>query len=81
MIMYISKTCLILTILLLAKGETVTQAPESAVILFNGKDLNNWTTRDGSKAVWRIEDGVMNVVPRGGDIHDRRDVHRFYASP
>lgn len=69
MIMCISKTFVILTILLLAKGETVTQAPpESAVILFNGKDLKNWTTRDGSPAVWRVEDGVMNVVPRGGDI-------------
>ena len=42
--------------------------PDSAVILFNGKDLNNWTTRDGGEAKWDVEDGVMTVVPRTGDI-------------
>ncbi len=42
--------------------------PESAIILFNGKDLNNWTTRDGDPARWSVEDGVMSVTARGGDI-------------
>ena len=27
--------------------------PESAVVLFNGKDLSNWTTRDGGEPRWR----------------------------
>lgn len=42
--------------------------PESAVILFNGSDLSNWTTRDGGEPGWEVEDGVMAVVPRTGDI-------------
>jgi len=42
--------------------------PESAIILFNGKDLSNWTTRDGHPARWSVEDGVMSVTARGGDI-------------
>ena len=42
--------------------------PKSAIILFNGKDLNNWTTRDGDPARWSVEDGVMSVTARGGDI-------------
>ena len=42
--------------------------PESAVILFNGSDLSNWTGRDGGEARWDVEDGVMTVVPRTGDI-------------
>ena len=42
--------------------------PESAIILFNGKDLSNWTTRNGDPARWSVEDGVMSVTARGGDI-------------
>lgn len=42
--------------------------PESAVVLFNGSDLSNWTTRDGGEPGWEVEDGVMAVVPRTGDI-------------
>lgn len=42
--------------------------PESAVVLFNGSDLSNWTARDGGAPGWAVEDGVMAVVPRTGDI-------------
>ena len=42
--------------------------PESAVVLFNGNDLSNWTARDGGAPDWAVEDGVMAVVPRTGDI-------------
>lgn len=42
--------------------------PESAVILFNGSALSNWTGRDGGEARWDVEGGVMTVVPRTGDI-------------
>jgi hypothetical protein len=42
--------------------------PESAIILFDGKGLNNWTTRDGDPAVWEVADGAMTVVAGGGDI-------------
>ncbi|RKU35895.1 DUF1080 domain-containing protein [Candidatus Poribacteria bacterium] len=42
--------------------------PESAVVLFNGSDLSNWTSRDGGAPGWAVEDGVMAVVPRTGDV-------------
>jgi len=45
-----------------------TAPPPNAVILFNGKDLNNWTTRNGGKAGWEVADGVMTVVRGTGDI-------------
>ena len=51
-----------------ARRVMIQTPPESAVILFNGKDLNNWTTRNGDDAGWEVEDGVMTVVPRTGDI-------------
>ena len=42
--------------------------PESAVILFDGTDLSNWTSLDGSEPSWKVEDGAMLVVPRTGDV-------------
>lgn len=42
--------------------------PESAVILFDGTDLSNWTNRDGNEAEWKVEGDAMIVVPRTGDI-------------
>ena len=45
-------------------------APDGAIVLFNGKDLDNWTKTDGkSPAEWEIlPDGVMQVKPGTGNI-------------
>ena len=43
-------------------------APEGAVLLFNGQDTANWTTRDGGAPGWKVEDQILHVVPRTGDI-------------
>ena len=40
--------------------------PTSASIVFNNKDLSNWTQRDGAPATWVVADGVMTVA--SGDI-------------
>ena len=45
--------------------------PESAVILFDGKDLSNWTGRDGGEAKWEVHADYMTVVPRTGDISSK----------
>lgn len=42
--------------------------PSDAVVLFDGKDLSKWKSRDGSEAKWKIEDGAMTVVKGTGDI-------------
>ena len=42
--------------------------PASAVLLLNGTDVSNWTTRDGQPAGWKVEDGILHVVPGTGDI-------------
>lgn len=42
--------------------------PPGAIILFNGRDMQGWTTRDGAPARWAVEDGVMTVVAGAGDI-------------
>ena len=54
------------------------EAPAGAVRLFNGADLENWTTRDGGPAGWRVEDGVVHVVPGSGDIMSRACFTDFF---
>lgn len=41
---------------------------DGAAILFNGKDLDNWWTRDHKPAKWKVENGYMEVVSGTGDI-------------
>lgn len=44
------------------------------VVLFNGKDLSNWTSRSGGEApAWEIENGVLTVTPRTGDIVSKEE--------
>ena len=43
-------------------------APSNTIVLFNGRDISNWTKRDGSPAEWKVEDGILHCVPRTGDI-------------
>ncbi|MFO0815281.1 MAG: DUF1080 domain-containing protein [Gemmatales bacterium] len=43
-------------------------APSGALILFDGKSLDNWTRKDGkTKPGWKLEGGVMEVT-KTGDI-------------
>lgn len=42
--------------------------PDNAVILFNGSNLDNWTTRDHQPAGWKVEDNILHVEPGTGDI-------------
>jgi len=42
--------------------------PSDAVVLFNAKDLSNWTDLKGQPARWKVEKGIMEVVPKTGDI-------------
>jgi hypothetical protein len=49
-------------------GENV---PADALILFDGKDLANWTYLDGQPADWKVADGYMEV--RGGNIRTKQE--------
>ena len=35
------------------------QPPSDAVVLFDGKDFSQWTTRDGKPPAWRLAEGAM----------------------
>ncbi len=46
-------------------------APEGAIVLFNGKDLSNWTTQTGKPAEWKVGKGYFEVVPGKRDIQTK----------
>jgi len=47
-------------------------APSDAIVLFDGKDLSKWKSRDGTEAKWKVENGVITVVKGTGDITTRQ---------
>lgn len=67
-------------------GQTVSQAPSNAVILFDGTDASEWQTPGGAPCPWKIENGYMEVVPKTNSIATRRSfgdcqLHIEWATP
>jgi hypothetical protein len=53
--------------------------PKDAVILFNGKNLDNWvTTNDTTKpATWDVSGGVLTVNKAGGNIQTKQSFRDY----
>jgi hypothetical protein len=52
--------------------------PSDAIVLFDGKNLDQWvTTRDKSPAKWTVADGVIVVSKAGGNIETRRHFRNY----
>jgi hypothetical protein len=72
-------------------GTSSTQAeagkpPSDAVVLFDGKDLNNWQSAKGGPAQWTVGDGYFATKPGSGDIETKQafgdcQLHVEWASP
>ena len=74
-------------------GEPSTQdkvgaAPSDATVLFDGTDLSKWKMdKDGSDAVWKVENGYVEVVPKSGYMATRDEfgpdfqLHVEFATP
>ena len=60
--------------------------PSDAVVLFDGRDLSQWTNAKGAAAGWRVNDGYMEVVKNTGAIRTKRgfgdcQLHVEWATP
>jgi len=60
--------------------------PSDAIVLFDGKDLKQWQSLDGSPAKWKLVDGAVEVAPKTGDIKTRESfcdlqLHVEWMSP
>lgn len=60
--------------------------PSDAVILFDGRDLSEWRSADGSPARWKIRNGAMEVVAGTGAIQTLKSfgdvqLHVEWATP
>jgi Domain of Unknown Function (DUF1080) len=62
------------------------QPPSDAVILFDGRDLSQWRSEDGSAAKWAAANGYMESVKGSGYVFSRRtfgdvQLHVEWAAP
>jgi hypothetical protein len=55
-------------------GNTNNDAPSDAIILFDGKNLNEWVSTKDAKtlAQWTVADGVITVKKEAGNIQTKR---------
>lgn len=67
-------------------GKNTGDAPSDAIIIFDGKDLSNFTALDGSSAKWEVKDGALTVTKGLGDIKTKKQfgdmqLHIEWRSP
>jgi hypothetical protein len=48
--------------------DTSGKAPSDAVVLFDGTDLSKWQKDNGQPAAWKVENGYMEITPKGGSL-------------
>ncbi|MBS1916007.1 MAG: DUF1080 domain-containing protein [Bacteroidetes bacterium] len=55
-------------------GKTNSDAPSDAIILFNGKNLDEWVlSKDTTKtATWKVADGIITVDKASGNIQTKK---------
>ena len=71
-------------------GKIAGAPPSDAIVLFDGKDLSQWTHRSEQGALsapkWAVRDGSFEVVPRSGPLSTRESfgdvqLHLEWATP
>ena len=67
-------------------GKTSADPPSDAIVLFDGKNLNEWTGTAGKAPEWTIADNAMTVKPNSGGITTKQgfgdmQLHIEWRSP
>ena len=59
-------------------GASTTAAPADAIVLFDGKNLDQWVSvKDKSPAQWNVADGVFTVNKATGNIETKRSFKNY----
>jgi len=59
-------------------GATAGAPPSDAVVLFDGKNLDEWlSTNDRTPARWKVHDGIVTVDKSAGNIETRRQFRNY----
>jgi Domain of Unknown Function (DUF1080) len=58
---------------IITPGATLGAPPSDAIVLFDGKNLDEWvSTKDGTAAQWTVAKGVLTVNKKAGNIETKR---------
>jgi hypothetical protein len=62
------------------------KVPSDAIVLFEGKDLSQWTSGDGGPAKWIVRDGYTESVKDSGPVNTKQvfgscQLHVEFATP
>ena len=59
-------------------GATFRDAPSDAIVLFDGKNLDEWVQNaDGSPAKWDVANGILTVNKHYGNIETKRKFNSY----
>lgn len=59
-------------------GKTIANVPSDAIVLFDGKNLDQWvSTNDKSPAKWIVKDGVITVDKSKGNIETKKTFNNY----
>jgi len=59
-------------------GSSTNTAPDDAIVLFDGKNLDQWVSaKDKSPARWAVADGIFTVNKPTGDIETKRSFTNY----
>jgi hypothetical protein len=62
-------------------GADFSAAPSDAIVLFDGRNLDEWVmTNDRSPARWRVEKGALVVDKSVGNIETKASVQKLSAA-
>ena len=71
-------TCSSLVPKVVTPGTTDAAPPSDAVVLFDGKSLDQWVaTKDKSPAAWVVSDGILTVDKKAGNIETKRSFKNY----